>query len=232
MSTSTRPPRLEPPSGGPPPPPSPPDDGVPAEPPGGQSPPTARPLGLGLALIGAGIVWLLHLVGVQMDWQLVLPVAMIAIGLVLLVGGRHVARGGLIGLGIVLTLVALVMSVTPMPFSVTAGDRTHTITDAGQLESSYRLGAGTLTLDLRDLELPPGTTELDASVSMGELIVRVPEDVTVTGSGHMIAGEVVGFGRTIAGVAPRRVLDEPGVEDGPVLDLQLRTGLGRIEVTR
>lgn len=229
MSTSTRPPRTEPPAEGPPPPP---EDRAPEEPPGAQPRHTARPIGLGLALIGAGAVWLLHLVGVEIDWQLVLPVAVIAIGLVLLVGGRHVARGGLLGLGIVLTLVALVISVTPMPVSISAGDRAYTVTDFSELESSYRLGAGTLTLDLRGLELPPGTTELDASVSMGELVVRVPEDVTVTGTGHTIAGEVVSFGHTTAGVVARRALDEPGVEAGPVLDLQLRTGLGRIEVTR
>lgn len=231
MTTSTHPPRTEPPVGATPPAP-PTEDRAPEETPRAQPGPTARPIGLGLALIGAGVLWLLHLAGVLVNWQVVLPIAIIAIGLGLLIGGRHVARGGLIGLGIVLTVVALVVSVTPMQLSITAGDRTHTVTDLAELEPSYSLGAGTLTLDLRDLELPPGTTELGATVSMGELLVRVPDDVTVTGSGHTIAGEVVSFGRTTAGVAPRRALDETGVENGPVLDLELRTGLGRIEVTR
>ncbi len=230
MSTSTRPPRTDPPAGTPPPPP--PGGQGPEETPGAQPRSTARPIGWALALIGAGVLWLLSLAGVQIAWQLVLPIAIIAIGLVLLAGGHHVARGGLIGLGIALTVIALVLSVLPMQVSITAGDRTHTVTDLAELEPSYRLGAGTLTLDLRELELPPGATELDASVSMGELVIRVPEDVTVTGTGHTMLGEVDGFGRTTAGVAPRRTLDEAGVEGGPVLDLELRTGLGRIEVTR
>jgi hypothetical protein len=227
MSTSTHPPRTPPPAGATPsPPPS--EHREPQATHGAQ----ARPIGWALAMIGAGVLWLLALAGVNIDWQLVLPIAVIAIGVVLLTGGRHVARSGLIGLGIMLTIIALVLSVTPMQVSITAGDRTHTITDLTELEPSYSLGAGTLTLDLRDLELPEGTTELDASVSMGELVVRVPEDVTVTGTGHTIAGEVDGFGRTTAGIATRRTLNQAGVEDAPILDLRLRTGLGRIEVTR
>lgn len=202
------------------------------EPPGGPPRSTVRPVGWALALIGAGVLWLLHLAGVPIEWQLVLPAAIIVIGLVLLTGGRRVARSGLIGLGIVLTAVALVLSVTPMQVSVTAGDRTHAVTEIAELQSSYSLGAGTLTLDLRDLELPAGTTELAASVSMGELVVRVPEGVTVTGTGQVLAGEINAFGRTTAGVSPRRTLNEAGGDDAPVLELDVRTGLGRIEVTR
>lgn len=231
MSTSTHPPRTEPPAPGTPPPP-PPDDHGPNGTSGARPRPTARPIGWGLALIGAGVLWLLHLAGIRVDWGLVLPIVVIVIGLALLGGGRHVARSGLLGLGIVLTVLALVVSVAPMQLSVSAGDRTHTITDVADLDPSYRLGAGTLTLDLRDLELPAGTTDLDASVSMGELVIRVPDDVTVTGTGQVIAGEVASFDRTTGGIAPRRTLDDPGIEGGPILDLHLRTGLGRIEVTR
>lgn len=107
--------------------------------------------------------------------------------------------------------------------------------DAGARPIGWALaliGAGTMTIDLRDLELPPGTTEPSASVSMGEPVVPVPEDVTVTGTGQTVAGEVETFGATAAGINPRRAIDEDGPEDGPILELELRTGLGRIEVTR
>lgn len=231
MSASTRPPRTEPPSTVAPPPP-PPEVRAPGETPAARPRPTTRPIGWALALIGAGVLWLLHLAGIEVDGGLLLPIAIIVIGLVLLAGGRHVARSGLIGLGIVLTVLALLLSVAPMQVSLSAGDRTHTVTDPADLDPSYRLGAGTLTLDLRDLELPAGTTELAASVSMGELVIRVPADATVTGTGQVIAGEIASFDRTTGGIAPRRTLDDAGDAGGPVLDLQLRTGLGRIEVTR
>lgn len=200
--------------------------------PAARSRPAPRPIGWGLALIGGGVLWLLHLVGVTIVWEVVLPIIVVAIGLVLLAGGRHVAQSGLIGLGVVLTVTAVVISMSPTQVSLTAGDRTYEVTEFAELESSYSLGAGTLTLDLRDLELPEGTTELAASVSMGELVVRVPADVTVTGTGHTMAGEVVAFGRTTSGVSPRGALTEAGADGGPVLDLQLRTVFGRIEVTR
>lgn len=41
-----------------------------------------------------------------------------------------------------LTVIALVLSVTPLQVGVTAGDRTHTVTDLTELKSSYNLGAG------------------------------------------------------------------------------------------
>jgi len=242
MSESTNASHTEPPAGGSTSSPSPDEqatdratDAV-----AGQSPTTPaarslhapRPIGWGLALIGGGVLWLLHLVGVTIVWEVVLPVVIVAIGLALVAGGRHVAQSGLIGLGVVLTVIAVVLSMTPMQVSLTAGDRNYTVTDLAELESSYSLGAGTLTIDLRDLELAEGTTELAASVSMGELVVLVPADVTITGTGHTMAGEVVAFGRTTAGVSPRRSLAEAGADGGPVLDLQLRTVFGRIEVTR
>lgn len=242
MTASTHPPRTGPPSDGtlPPPPAIPPPPTVP--PPPADRPPGRsasadrrtgiRPLGWALALIGAGVVWLLHLVGVTIDWQLTLPLAIIAIGSVLLIGGRYVARSGLVGLGLLLTVIALVLSVSPVTPSITAGDRDHTVADVAELDASYTLGAGTLTLDLRDLDLPAGTTELSASVAMGELVVRVPTDVRVTGTGQTFVGEVDIFGRTTAGVAPRAALEEAGTDDDRVLDLDLRTGFGRIEVTR
>ncbi|TVR36159.1 MAG: hypothetical protein EA388_04745 [Nitriliruptor sp.] len=231
MNTSTHPGDTGPPTGGATPPP-PPEDQAPEQTPGATPGSASRPVGWALALIAAGVLWLLHLAGVAIAWELVLPIAIIVIGVVLLAGGRRVARSGLIGLGVVLTIIAVVLSVLPIQGSITAGDRTHTLTDIAELESSYSLGAGTLTLDLRDLELPAGTTELAASVSMGELVVRVPDGVAVTGTGHVIAGEVDAFGATTAGVSPQRTIDEAGADDAPVLDLELRTGLGRIEVTR
>lgn len=182
-------------------------------------------------MIAAGTLWLLSLAGVPILWELVLPVALVVIGILLLAGGR-IARSGLIGLGVVVTVVALAVSVTPAGVPVSAGDRTHTVTDVADLESHYRLGAGSLTVDLRDVELPEGTTELTAEVGMGELIVRVPPAVTVEGEGRVAMGEVLAFEDTRGGIAPTLTFTEPGHETGRVLILDLQVGLGSIEVDR
>ena len=190
-----------------------------------------RPIGWGLVLIAAGVLWLLSLAGVPIRWELVLPIALVAVGTLLLLGGRWSAHGGLIGLGVVLAVTAFVVATSPAAPSVSAGDRTHRVTDVADLESAYTLGAGTLTLDLRELELPDGTTEVAAGVTMGELVVWVPADVTVEGEGSVVMGEVAAFGRSASDITPRLALAEPGDADR-VLVLDLRVTLGRIEVTR
>jgi hypothetical protein len=189
-------------------------------------------VGWGVALIAGGTLWLLSLLGLPIRLELVLPIALVVIGGLLLLGGRWIARGGLIGLGVVVAVVALVVSTTPAATSFTAGERVHTVTDVAELEPSYGLGAGSLTVDLRGLELPEGTTELTVDVAMGELIVLAPPDVAVTGEGRAAMGEVSTSEDSRGGIAPRLTWSQPGDEDGRVLDLDLRVGLGSIEVDR
>jgi hypothetical protein len=228
MSSNTSPP----PSASPPPAPAPPPADRGAS--GDRDRPAAsggRPIGLGLVLIAAGALWLVSLAGVPIRWDLVLPIALVVVGALLLVGGRWTARGGLIGLGVVLAVVALIVSVAPPAPSISAGDRTYTVSEPADLDPTYTLGAGTLTLDLRELDLPPGATEVSVGVSMGELIVRVPEGVSVDGEASVVMGDVGAFGRSSSGITPRLDLAEPGDPDRELV-LDLRVALGRIEVTR
>jgi hypothetical protein len=207
---------------------------VPPPPTGDRPPPEERPrqVGLGVALIGAGTLWLLAIAGVPIRWEVLLPAAIVAIGVFLLVAGRRASTDGLVGLGIVLAVAAIVVTSSPGPVSVSAGERVHRATTTSELEPDYALGAGTMTLDLRELVLGGGVTEVAARVTFGELIVRVPTGVAVTGDAEVASGEIVAFDQTRSGLGPDLILDEPGPTDGPALDLDLEVGLGRIEVTR
>jgi hypothetical protein len=208
--------------------------------PGGPPPPERppvererrRPMGWGLVLILAGVLWSLALTGVDLRWEVLLPGAVVLVGVLVLAAGRWWSVDGLIGLGIVLAVASLAVVVVPGPVSFTAGDRSHEPTVAAELEPEHTLGAGTLTIDLRSVELPDGVTELSAQVGFGELILLVPADATIRGTASVAAGETSAFGRTRGGVAPTQQFDEPGGAAGPVLDLQLRVGFGRIEVDR
>ncbi len=229
---------------GPTAPTTPPSPGEPApaqDVPGDHDPASSRRSGLawGLALIAAGVLWLLWLSGVAIPWGLVLPLTLIAVGALVLARPRA-EGGGLIGLGIVVMILGLAQPGLPITSSFTAGERSHTITDVTDLDDTYALGAGSLVLDLRDLDLGPGPAdgpvELSARVTFGELIVRVPEHVRVRGAARVAFGEVAHFGRADGGVNPRAVFDEAATSgdarDDDVLELDLRVAFGQIEVRR
>jgi hypothetical protein len=187
-------------------------------------------VGWGIAFVASGIVWILVQLDVPIAWELVLPTAIILVGVTLLLGVRGAARGGLIGLGGVLAVVAVATMALPT-FSFTAGERVVVGGEIADLET-YEHGAGVLRLDLRELDLPEGRTTVEASVAFGELVVVVPPDVTVEGTARVRVGEVSAFGRSTAGFAPRRELRDPGADDGRVLELDLEVGFGRIDIRR
>ena len=70
------------------------------------------------------------------------------------------------------------------------GDRHYTVTNAQALDSDYRLGIGSLELDLSRLQLPRGETHVEASVDVGDLEVIVPRGVAVRAQGDAQAGYV------------------------------------------
>jgi hypothetical protein len=186
----------------------------------------------GSVLITIGALWLLSLAGVTIAWALLLPIALIAIGVLVLALGRRPIADALVGLGIAVAIVALVVPGAPQPSIISAGDRVYTPDTMTDLASSYDLGGGTATLDLRALEVTGDTTEVAVNVGFGELVVIVPEDVELTGRARVAFGEVEVDGRTQSGVGPSLPLGAATAGDGPTLDLELQVAFGRIEVTR
>ena len=57
-------------------------------PPAPEPPRGSRPIGLAIALIGLGALWLLSTLGVDIAWDIVLPAAVVAVGLLILAGFR------------------------------------------------------------------------------------------------------------------------------------------------
>lgn len=198
-----------------------------------REPPPHRPVAAGVVLVAVGALWLLHVLGVTIAWPVLLPMAVIAIGLAILVGGRSRVTAGLVPLGVVLAVLAGVVALLPGSTSLEAGDRDLVVADLAELEERYELGAGQLTLDLRELDLPAGTTTpLELRVGLGELVVRVPDDVTVTVDGRVTAGELVAFDTRVDGVGPRRQLTVDGAPGAGTLAIEASVGLGTLEVSR
>lgn len=193
-------------------------------------PAPSRPVGAALALIAVGALWLISIAGITIPWREALPVALIVIGLAVLATARRATRGGLIGLGVAVAIVGIVTTLAPGQPTVSAGDRTVTPSSADGVDPDYRLGVGTLLVDLSEVELPEGTTTLDVSVLLGEVTVVVPDGVRVEGSARAALGEVSALGQRSEGVRPDVVLADG---TGPrVLRLTVGAVLGSVEVVR
>lgn len=197
-------------------PPVPPTSWVPPAPPVPPRPRrrTAGPLGtllaMGLALLAAGTV----VVADSMD-PLSADVAVVAwagalavLAACLLMLGLAGRRSG--GLGLIAVVALLGVTATSIATEVTdsenVGQRRWVPT--GQLDSyQYRLSAGEAVLDLRQLTVTSGPpVDVEADVSLGELVVRVPDDLTVAMDVTVGVGDVTGVAEGQSVIGP----------DGPV----------------
>ena len=110
------------------------------------------------------------------------------------------------------------------------GDRSEQPTSPAQLRE-YELGVGNFELDLRQLQLPPGTTTVEVRVGIGELAVEVPQGVSVQVVASSGLGEVQVFGDQDSGIASR--IDASSEQGGDRrLALDARVGLGQVRVER
>ena len=140
-------------------------------------------------------------------------------------------------LGIVVaSLVALVLvaaAVFAAVFHVHVGrgidDRTYAVTSVQDLRSDYRLGIGTLELDLSRVQLPVGETHVEASVDVGDLQVIVPAGVALRVHSEAHAGYVEVLGADDDGWKADINLAEAGDR---VLVLDARVGAGAVRVER
>lgn len=115
------------------------------------------------------------------------------------------------------------------------GQRTFVVSNAAELQPSYRLGAGRLTLDLTGLDTglntaAGATRHVDAHVDMGEILVRLPADVPVHVTARAGVGDVQLLGVDSGGPHVQR--DAMTGTGTPQLDLDLSAGMGHVEVTR
>lgn len=185
---------------------------------------------LGLLLVVGGAVWLLDVLEiVDVPPRTLLPVALIAIGAVLLARARRGAHGGLVVAGAVITAILTIGSaVSPPDGSFRAfGDRVVRPLNVASLED-YGAAFGSLTVDLTDLELPPGTTLVRAGVTFGSLLVIVPRDADVEVKVDVTFGDATVFGRRLDdGVTG---LSSPGADRR--LELDLSASFGDVVVRR
>ena len=202
------------------------------EPPPPRKPSLALPT-LGLLLVAGGVLALLGVLGVSVPWDVALAVAAIAVGLVVALGAILQRRtGGLFLVGLLLGVIAIVVSTVDIQLKGPVGERTVRASTASDLERNYDVAVGELVLDLRDVALPAGETRIDADVGVGQLTVSVPDDVNVEVDADVGAGDIQVLGHDRDGWGENVHVDEQSFGSTSTLILDAHVGFGAIEVQR
>jgi phage shock protein PspC (stress-responsive transcriptional regulator) len=99
------------------------------------------------------------------------------------------------------------------------------------LQPEYRLGMGQMVLDLRDVTLPPGRTQVNLRLGVGEAIVRVPDGACAATEAEIGVGEA-----ELPGQSPKHGfdidVDQSGRAPGarPQLLVVADVGVGHLQV--
>ncbi|HUG88131.1 MAG TPA: LiaF domain-containing protein [Actinomycetota bacterium] len=180
---------------------------------------------LGAILLLIGAAWLVVTLDlVDLPIQSAMAAGLILIGIVILVVGRH---GGLVTLGVILTVMLAFMSLLDVPFEGGVGERTFRPASTADLRQEYRMAIGRLTVDLTSIE---GTTISDVEISLGigQVVVILPDEVSVRVEGDAGAGQVKILGSEQNGLGVEHSI----TENDAVFEVRVAVGLGQVEVRR
>ena len=112
------------------------------------------------------------------------------------------------------------------------GDREYRPSTMSELRDHYDIGIGAIDLDMTELDMPTGRTNVDIDVGLGEAVVYVPREACVTSDVEIGAGVADVFDRDYDGVDVAFADDATPPADRPHLHLVADIGLGSIEVVR
>ncbi|MFD2090249.1 PspC domain-containing protein [Blastococcus deserti] len=190
------------------------------------------------------VVGLLALITNVTDWDIgargFLGSALLVVGLGLVVaaftGGRS-ARGGLIALGVVLSLALAAASSHPWSSThADVGDRTYRPATVAEVREVYRGGVGDLTLDLTQLDQgisgDPVTTRLEHAVGDVSVVFPPSADVQLLIEHGVGDVDVFDLGSDTEGFFPGSG-SRSWTDDGePEFVLTIDSGVGDVEVSR
>jgi phage shock protein PspC (stress-responsive transcriptional regulator) len=112
------------------------------------------------------------------------------------------------------------------------GEREYRPATVSQLRDHYEIGMGGLDVDLTDLDLPTGRTDLDIDVGLGEAVIYVPEGTCVTSDVEIGAGAADIFDNDYDGVDVSFAEAASPPAGRPLLHIEADVGLGVLEVVR
>ena len=211
-----------------------PAPGTAALPPTPRRPPNPpSPLGqitIGLVIISLGALALIDRVSPLVDAgpRHYLALAITVIGLGVFVGTRYGRARWLIPFGIVLIPIATVAGVAEI--GRTGSTRLINPTTFADLQTSYELSTGRLTIDLTDLAWDGQVVEMNGEVGVGSLEVFLPPNVGLEATTEVGIGESRSPEDSEGGLGVDHVFSYPD-RGGGLLITNLEVGIGEISVS-
>jgi phage shock protein PspC (stress-responsive transcriptional regulator) len=168
------------------------------------------------------------------DVQTYLAIGTGIIGLGLLVGTVVGRARWLAWLGLPMLALLVVVSTSGIQLDGGVGDRAFVPATASDVQPEYRLGVGSLRLDLSDVDLSEQLVRTKASLGVGDLEIVVPANADVSIDSRSGIGEVLLFGESQDGTSvSRSVVDHGTGSDGRIdLVLDLDVNIGQVRVDR
>ncbi|HLL32374.1 PspC domain-containing protein [Streptomyces sp.] len=189
--------------------------------------------------LGTGLTWDRHPLGTSLQTGLSCALAVFGLGIAV---SAFLGRTGAGSVFLAVVTAALLAGSAALPKDIgTQWTRTTwQPVAAAEIRERYDLGTGVGTLDLSRLDPAEGQTLItSAEVGVGRLRVIVPPDVTVKADIDVGVGDIQlpGDKAQDVDVAPgkhQQVTLKPkaGTESVGTIDLDLRVGMGQVEVSR
>ena len=184
---------------------------------------------IGIAAVGgfAGVFVLAALGG-----GTTLAILAIVAGVALVVAGLAGGARWLIVPALVLVLPLAIVAAADVRVDGGVGERSYRPATVQELHPEYKLGMGELIVDLRDVDLPAGTTRTKVELGIGHGVLRVPENACVTSDVRIGAGHAQVLDRVNDGLDVDFVQAAAPTGDAPRLEIEGDVGIGALEVVR
>ena len=185
------------------------------------------------AIVSGGLVWAGLAGADSITAGRVLAVALVVVSLGLIVGTWFGRARWLIAVGLLLSLglgAAMAADAGGVTLRGGVGERTWVVGE-GTTSPSYRLGIGEATLDLTRLPNDGRHVVVRGTVSLGHLIVLVPDDVPMRLHATVKVGELTEFGDSlVSGSSKMERTRSYGPAGDPRVEIEATVGTGQIEV--
>jgi phage shock protein PspC (stress-responsive transcriptional regulator) len=133
---------------------------------------------------------------------------------------------------VVLVLPLAIVAAADIDFDGGFGEREYRPATVSELRGGYDVGMGELIVDLRDLDLPAGRTNVNVDVGAGRALVLVPENACVSSDVQIGIGHSDVLDRDHDGVDVAYAAAASAPPGTPEVHVDADMGVGELEVRR